>query len=100
MDEQKSAEGEAPVSCLCVSPERSPARAAGVPRWARDGKLLEDTLKAEIGLSAEKLSAEGDEAKWREGAELLYCTMTNIWGLETGELSRGAADIACDEIRY
>ena len=72
----------------------------GSPLWLRDGELLESELKAEIERCTERLSAEGDEARQAEGADRLYSVVMEIWGLETGELSRRAADIACDEIRY
>ena len=83
------------MACLCGSPTRTTA----VSSWVQDGQLLEECLKAKIGLCTKKLSTEGDEGQWGEGAELLHSTMMDIWGLETGELSRGAADLACDEIR-
>lgn len=82
------------------SPDSSAGTSADPPRWLKDGKLLEDELKAEIGQCSEKLLAEGSEAQQTDGADQLYNTMMLIWGLETGELSRSAADIACDEIRY
>jgi hypothetical protein len=69
------------------------------PVWLKDGELLVSELKTEIGLCAENLSAEGDGAKQAEGAGRLYDIMMEIWGLEAGEVSRRAADIACDEIR-
>ena len=69
------------------------------PVWLKDGELLVSELKTEIGLCAENLSAEGDEAKQADGAERLYDIMMEIWGLEAGEVARRAADIACDEIR-
>ena len=68
--------------------------------WLRDGELLTSEFKAEIGRCAEKLERNEDEERQTEGAEELYAIMMDIWGLETGELSRRAADIACDEIRY
>ena len=96
MESQTSQQRTRP-SCHC--PSSSPAERA--PRWLRDGRLLEDELKDEIGRCTEKLSAEpeGDETRQAEGAEQLFSTMMHIWGLETGEISRRAADIACDEIR-
>ena len=72
---------------------------AARPPWLRDGELLIEELKSQLGLCAEKLSAEGDEARQGEGAKMLYDLIMEIWGLETGEISRRAADFACDEIR-
>ena len=83
----------------CACPLSSPPNAAAAPCWLRDGKLQPERLKAEIAQCTENLSTEEDEAQQGEGAELLYKTIMNIWGLETGQLSRSAADLACDEIR-
>lgn len=74
--------------------------AAASPCWLREGTLVVDRLKAEIGRCTEQLSAEEDGERQREGADLLYRIIMDIWGLETGQVSRTAADVACDEIRY
>lgn len=74
--------------------------ASAAPCWLKDGVLQADTLKAEIGRCTAQLSAgEKDGGRQQEGADLLYETVMDIWGLETGQVSRAAADIACDEIR-
>lgn len=67
--------------------------------WIKNGQLLVDVLKEEIGQCAKKFSID-NESSQREGADLLYEIIIQIWSLETGQLSRLAADIACDEIRY
>lgn len=80
---------------------RSSPPASASPCWLREGTLLVDTLKAEIGRCTQQLSAEEEDGgRQREGADLLYRIIMDIWGLETGQVSRTAADIACDEIRY
>ena len=83
----------------CVYPASFQPSVCAVPVWLLNGKLQADTLKAEIAQCASGLSAKEDEARQSQGAELLYKTVTDIWRLETGQLSRSAADVACDEIR-
>ena len=88
---------------MSYSPSHTPpppgCSVPALPCWLKDGQLLEDTLKAVVGRCAELLSFAEDEAQQRKGAELLYKTIMDIWSLETGQISRRAADIACDEIR-
>lgn len=87
------------IAQTACSPSSPPASVS--PCWLRGGTLQVDTLKAEIGRCTEQLSAaEEDGGRQREGADLLYTIIMDIWGLETGQVSRTAADIACDEIRY
>ena len=66
--------------------------------WIRDGRLIEEELKAVVSALAKKLASSSLDVR-REGATSILSLINSCWSLEI-HVARDSADLIAMEIRY